>query len=125
MYPCRYLYEFLYGWLSSALNNVESIMAEQEAANAGNSNNSGSGGGGRRAPRPPRHKKRPTPRPSQHEALMCQIMQNLCGGYYKVIYFIHFTFFSIVLHCLKYSVSVGSSGISKSRKNTQSAFSFR
>lgn len=80
----RYLYEFLYGWLNSALNNVESILAEQEAANAGNSANSGGGGGGRRAPRPPRHKKRPTPRPSQQEALMCQIMQNLCGGYYKV-----------------------------------------
>ncbi|XP_077297193.1 N-alpha-acetyltransferase 35 isoform X2 [Arctopsyche grandis] len=80
-----YLYEFLYGWLNSALNNVESILAEQEAANASNSANSGGGGGGRRAPRPPRHKKRPTPRPSQHEALMCQIMQNLCGGYYKAL----------------------------------------
>ncbi|KAG7310892.1 hypothetical protein JYU34_003724 [Plutella xylostella] len=65
-----YLYEFLFGWLVSALGRATSLAAE------GVSRTDGKKGGCRKKRRG---------RPDARELLMCQIMQNMCGGYYKAL----------------------------------------
>ncbi|GBP13217.1 N-alpha-acetyltransferase 35, NatC auxiliary subunit [Eumeta japonica] len=67
-----YLYEFLYGWLVSALGRAEGLAAEGARRLESNKK-----GGARK------QKKRI--RPYAREALMCQVMQNMCGGYYKAL----------------------------------------
>ncbi|XP_041975143.1 N-alpha-acetyltransferase 35, NatC auxiliary subunit isoform X2 [Aricia agestis] len=62
-----YLYEFLYGWLVSALGRAEGLAGETKKADA----------------RKGRKMKRR--RPYAREALMCQVLQNMCGGYYKAL----------------------------------------
>ncbi|XP_059048022.1 N-alpha-acetyltransferase 35, NatC auxiliary subunit isoform X2 [Achroia grisella] len=66
-----YLYEFLYGWLVSALGRAETL------ANEGARRADAKRGGARK------QKKRS--RPYAREGLMCQVMQNMCGGYYKAL----------------------------------------
>lgn len=68
--PFRYLYEFLYGWLISALGRAEGLAGE--GAKRGDSKRSGV------------KKQKKRTRPYAREGLMCQILQNMCGGYYKV-----------------------------------------
>ncbi|XP_063548798.1 N-alpha-acetyltransferase 35, NatC auxiliary subunit isoform X1 [Cydia strobilella] len=68
-----YLYEFLYGWLVSALGRAEGLAGE------------GGAGGGRRADAKKGARKKKRTRPYAREALMCQVMQNMCGGYYKAL----------------------------------------
>ncbi|XP_037968922.2 N-alpha-acetyltransferase 35, NatC auxiliary subunit [Plutella xylostella] len=65
-----YLYEFLFGWLVSALGRATSLAAE------GAIRTDGKKGGCRKKRRG---------RPDARELLMCQIMQNMCGGYYKAL----------------------------------------
>ncbi|XP_028155763.1 N-alpha-acetyltransferase 35, NatC auxiliary subunit [Ostrinia furnacalis] len=66
-----YLYEFLYGWLVSALGRAETLAFEgakrQDAKRAG------------------ARKQKKRTRPYAREGLMCQVMQNMCGGYYKAL----------------------------------------
>ncbi|CAH0695085.1 unnamed protein product [Spodoptera exigua] len=65
-----YLYEFLYGWLVSALGRAENL----------------SGDSGRRDSRDSRRRKtKKRVRPYAREGLLCNVMQNLCGGYYKAL----------------------------------------
>ncbi|XP_045447670.1 N-alpha-acetyltransferase 35, NatC auxiliary subunit [Melitaea cinxia] len=61
-----YLYEFLYGWLLSALGRAEGLAAERKD--------------GKKAVR-----KKKRSRPYAREGLMCQVMQNMCGGYFKAL----------------------------------------
>ncbi|XP_039758508.1 N-alpha-acetyltransferase 35, NatC auxiliary subunit isoform X1 [Pararge aegeria] len=65
-----YLYEFLYGWLVSALGRADGLAGEVRKSDAKKS-------GARKL------KKRT--RPYAREGLMCQVMQNMCGGYYKAL----------------------------------------
>jgi hypothetical protein len=71
---CRYLYEFLYGWLVSALTRADSFLIEQEVSADGHRG---------RSAKKNRAKKRKT-RPYGKEITMYQALQNLCGGFYKV-----------------------------------------
>ncbi|XP_013177361.1 PREDICTED: N-alpha-acetyltransferase 35, NatC auxiliary subunit isoform X1 [Papilio xuthus] len=64
-----YLYEFLYGWLVSALGRAEALSGEAARRDT------------KRGAR--KHKKRA--RPHAREGLMCQVLQNMCGGYYKAL----------------------------------------
>ncbi|XP_026319501.1 N-alpha-acetyltransferase 35, NatC auxiliary subunit isoform X2 [Hyposmocoma kahamanoa] len=66
-----YLYEFLYGWLISALGRAEGLAGE--GAKRGDSKRSGV------------KKQKKRTRPYAREGLMCQILQNMCGGYYKAL----------------------------------------
>lgn len=70
----RYLYEFLYGWLVSALTRADSFLIEQEVTVEGHRG---------RSAKKNRSKKRKT-RPYGREIAMYQALQNLCGGFYKV-----------------------------------------
>ncbi|XP_023934017.1 N-alpha-acetyltransferase 35, NatC auxiliary subunit isoform X2 [Bicyclus anynana] len=65
-----YLYEFLYGWLVSALGRAEGLASETRKADVKKSG--------------VRKQKKRT-RPYAREGLMCQVMQNMCGGYYKAL----------------------------------------
>ncbi|XP_068626946.1 N-alpha-acetyltransferase 35, NatC auxiliary subunit isoform X2 [Battus philenor] len=65
-----YLYEFLYGWLLSALGRAEGLAGETVRRETKRSSAR-------------KHKKRT--RPYAREALMCQVLQNMCGGYYKAL----------------------------------------
>ncbi|XP_069688457.1 N-alpha-acetyltransferase 35, NatC auxiliary subunit isoform X3 [Periplaneta americana] len=69
-----YLYEFLYGWLVSALSRADSFLLEQEAMA-----DSHKGRGAKKN----KAKKKKT-RPYGKEIAMHQALQNLCGGFYKV-----------------------------------------
>lgn len=72
-----YLYEFLYGWLVSAITRANTFLMEQNVHNDANK--------GRRGKKRARSKKKKsTSRPYNLEILMYQAMQNICGGYYKV-----------------------------------------
>ncbi|XP_043265952.1 N-alpha-acetyltransferase 35, NatC auxiliary subunit [Colletes gigas] len=70
-----YLYEFLYGWLVSAITRADTFLKEQDEQNDARK--------GRRARK--NNKKKSTPRPYNLEILMYQAMQNICGGYYKAL----------------------------------------
>lgn len=72
-----YLYEFLYGWLISAITRADSFMMEQELINE-----SQKGKGSKKSAK--NRKKRSSPRPFCLEIMMYQALQNICGGYYKV-----------------------------------------
>ncbi|KAM3967716.1 LOW QUALITY PROTEIN: N-alpha-acetyltransferase 35 [Aphomia sociella] len=66
-----YLYEFLYGWLVSALGRAETLA--NEGARRADAKRSGT------------RKQKKRTRPYAREGLMCQVMQNMCGGYYKAL----------------------------------------
>ncbi|KAJ4436505.1 hypothetical protein ANN_16536 [Periplaneta americana] len=70
-----YLYEFLYGWLVSALSRADSFLLEQEAMA-----DSHKGRGAKKN----KAKKKKT-RPYGKEIAMHQALQNLCGGFYKAM----------------------------------------
>ncbi|XP_076630546.1 N-alpha-acetyltransferase 35 [Colletes latitarsis] len=73
-----YLYEFLYGWLVSAITRADTFLKEQDEQNDARK--------GRRARKSAKNnKKKSTPRPYNLEILMYQAMQNICGGYYKAL----------------------------------------
>lgn len=75
-YVFWYLYEFLYGWMISALSRADSFLMEQDARSEQLSR------GGRNVKKGKR-KKRPCPH--SREIFVSQAYQNLCGGYYKTI----------------------------------------
>lgn len=66
-----YLYEFLYGWLVSALGRAEGLANETTKRIEGK--------------RAGVRKQKKRTRPYAREGLMCQVMQNMCGGYYKAL----------------------------------------
>ncbi|XP_060805170.1 N-alpha-acetyltransferase 35, NatC auxiliary subunit isoform X1 [Amyelois transitella] len=68
-----YLNEFLYGWLVSALGRAEALAGAGAGARRGEARR----GGARKL------KKRS--RAHAHEGLMCQVLQNMCGGYHKAL----------------------------------------
>lgn len=80
-----YLYEFLYGWLVSAITRADSFLMEQDIQNEAHK-----GRGSRKSAKNKR--KKVAPRPYSLEILMYQAMQNICGGYYKVMLFIIYIF---------------------------------
>lgn len=71
-----YLYEFLYGWMVSALNRANTFLAEQESKaeqlmmKGRNSK---------------RNKKKRKTLPHKREVILNQALQHLCGGYYKAV----------------------------------------
>ncbi|XP_063981610.1 N-alpha-acetyltransferase 35, NatC auxiliary subunit [Diachasmimorpha longicaudata] len=73
-----YLYQFLYGWLVSALTRADSFLMEQEIHSEMQK-----GRGGKKSAKS--KKKKMAPRPYSLEILMCQVLQNLCGGYFKAL----------------------------------------
>ncbi|KZC10889.1 N-alpha-acetyltransferase 35, NatC auxiliary subunit, partial [Dufourea novaeangliae] len=73
-----YLYEFLYGWLVSALTRADMSLMDQDVHNDAHK--------GRSAKKSAKNKKKKsTPRPNDLEILMYRAMQNICGGYYKAL----------------------------------------
>ncbi|XP_006607214.1 N-alpha-acetyltransferase 35, NatC auxiliary subunit isoform X2 [Apis dorsata] len=73
-----YLYEFLYGWLVSAITRANTFLMEQDVHNDAHK-----GRGGKKSAK--NKKKKSTSRPYNLEILMYQAMQNICGGYYKAL----------------------------------------
>lgn len=73
---CRYLYEFLYGWLVSALSRADSFLVENELINELQKSKNTS-------KKKPKHKRKP--RPYNRDIVYYQALQNMCGGYYKVL----------------------------------------
>lgn len=70
-----YLYEFLYGWMISALSRADTFFMEQEARAEqlkGNRNVK-------------KNKRKKKTCPHSREIFVNQALQNLCGGYYKTI----------------------------------------
>ncbi|OWR50381.1 MAK10 protein [Danaus plexippus plexippus] len=63
-----YLYDFLYRWLLSALGQAETLAGDV-----------------RRDKKAANRKQKKKVRPYARERLMCQVMQNMCGGYYKAL----------------------------------------
>ncbi|OXU25008.1 hypothetical protein TSAR_013448 [Trichomalopsis sarcophagae] len=77
-----YLYEFLYGWLVSAITRADSFIMEQDMQNESRAINQK----GRSSKKSAKNKKKKvTPRPFHLEILMYQAMQNICGGFYKAL----------------------------------------
>ncbi|XP_042909668.1 N-alpha-acetyltransferase 35, NatC auxiliary subunit isoform X2 [Parasteatoda tepidariorum] len=71
-----YLYEFLYGWMVSALSRANSYLSEQECKAEQMSQK------GRNSKR---NKKKKRIQPHKREIILTQALQNLCGGYYKAV----------------------------------------
>ncbi|XP_008554508.1 N-alpha-acetyltransferase 35, NatC auxiliary subunit [Microplitis demolitor] len=73
-----YLNHFLYGWLVSALTRADSFLMEQDIHSEMHK-----GRGGKKSAK--NKKKKVTPRPYSLEMLMYQVLQNICGGYFKAL----------------------------------------
>uniref|UniRef100_T1JNY4 Protein MAK10 homolog n=1 Tax=Strigamia maritima TaxID=126957 RepID=T1JNY4_STRMM len=73
-YVFWYLFEFLYGWMVSALSRADSFLLEQETYIEQQK--------GRSAKKKNKKKKL---RPHGREITLYQAYQNLCGGYYKAL----------------------------------------
>ncbi|XP_076336394.1 N-alpha-acetyltransferase 35 isoform X2 [Tachypleus tridentatus] len=71
-----YLYEFLYGWMVSALSRADNFLLEQEARCEQQQQKN------RNAKK---NKKKKKTRRHGREILLNQAFQNLCGGYYKAV----------------------------------------
>lgn len=82
----RYLYEFVYVWLVSALSRADAMLLEQD----GYDTNRG-GKSGRSSKNKNRNRKKH--RPYGKEITYNQALQHLCGGYYKVVFWCLFPFF--------------------------------
>lgn len=70
-----YLYEFLYGWMVSALSRADNFWMDQDSKNDQNQK-------GRNSKKNKKKKKTP---PHTRESILNQALQNLCGGYYKAV----------------------------------------
>lgn len=81
MFCFRYLYEFLYVWLVSALSRADAMLLEQDGYETNKTGKSGRSSKNRN-----RNKKKH--RPYGKEITYNQALQHLCGGYYKVYRFI-------------------------------------
>lgn len=81
LYIFWYLYEFLFGWVVSALTRADSFLA-QDAMNSG-----AEGGGGAAGSKKGKDKKKKNrggaTKPYANEIILNQALQNMCGGYYK------------------------------------------
>jgi hypothetical protein len=75
--PHRYLYEFLYGWIVSALTRADSFIFEQECTSEQYKNLS-------RGQKKTKLKKKKM-KPYSRECMSMQALQNICGGYYKAL----------------------------------------
>ncbi|XP_017303933.1 uncharacterized protein LOC103520226, partial [Diaphorina citri] len=88
-----YLYEFLYAWLISALTRADNFLVEQEMLNEVQSAAAQHGAGavqtgGKRAAgggKKSKGKSRKKSRAATREIVMYQALQNMCGGYFKVL----------------------------------------
>lgn len=78
LYIFWYLYEFLFGWVVSALTRADSFLA-QDALNGGGGSQPESAKRGKEK----KKKNRGTLKPYASEILLNQALQNMCGGYYK------------------------------------------
>lgn len=74
----RYLYEFLYGWLVSALTRADSFIVGQDVLEPKNRPNKKSR----------TKKKKPKPYKYRREIVYYQALQNMCGGFYKASFFL-------------------------------------
>lgn len=73
----RYLYEFLFGWIISALTRADSFLFEQECISDQYKNLS-------RGQKKTKLKKKKM-KPYGRECMFTQALQNICGGYYKAL----------------------------------------
>lgn len=73
----RYLYEFLFGWIISALTRADNFLFEQECASEQFKNLSK----GQKKSKLKKKKMKPYVR----ECMFTQALQDLCGGYYKAL----------------------------------------
>lgn len=73
----RYLYEFLFGWIVSALTRADSFLLEQECISEQFKNLSK----GQKKSKLKKKKMKPYGR----EMMFTQALQNVCGGYYKAL----------------------------------------
>ena len=87
----RYLYEFLYGWLVSALLRANNVLVELDFLPDPHTKGRGS--------KKNKPKKKKT-QPFGKEITLNQALQNMCGGYYKVVLNI-FSFVNLSLKCLQ------------------------
>ena len=80
---CRYLYEFIYGWLVSALTRADTFLMEQDLITEVQK----SKGNNKK-----KNKFRKKSRIYNRDILYFQALQNMCGGYYKVIHKCYFNY---------------------------------
>lgn len=73
----RYLYEFLYGWLVSALNRADSFIVGLDVIDIAKN---------RPNKKQRAKKKKPKPYKYRREIVYYQALQNMCGGYYKALF---------------------------------------
>lgn len=73
----RYLYEFLFGWIISALTRADSFLLEQECISEQYKNLS-------RGQKKSKLKKKKM-KPYGRDLMNTQALQNICGGYYKAL----------------------------------------
>ncbi|CAH0561847.1 unnamed protein product [Brassicogethes aeneus] len=71
-----YLFEFLYGWLTSALSRADSFLVENEIILELQRNKGA-------IKKKTKYKKKP--RPYNKHIIYLQALQNMCGGYYKAL----------------------------------------
>lgn len=75
LFSIRYLYEFLYGWLVSALTRADTFLIEQELIMEVQKT---------KGTNKKKSKYKKKTRPYNRDILYFQALQNMCGGYYKV-----------------------------------------
>lgn len=73
-FPNRYLYEFLFGWILSALNRADAFLQEFISEQFKNLSK------GQKT-----KMKKKKMKPYEREFMFTQALQNLCGGYYKAL----------------------------------------
>lgn len=80
LYIFWYLYEFLFGWVVSALTRADSFLAQDALHGRGGVQPSTEGA---KRGKEKKKKNRGTLKPYASEILLNQALQNMCGGYYK------------------------------------------
>lgn len=81
LYIFWYLYEFLFGWVVSALTRADSFLSVDSGGGA-----AGAGAGaeaGKKGKDAKKKKQRAPVKPYANEIMLNQALQNMCGGYYK------------------------------------------
>lgn len=81
LYIFWYLYEFLFGWVVSALTRADSFLA-QEALNSESLAGVKAAKNGKKKDKS-KKKNRGNVKPYANEIMQNQALQNMCGGYYK------------------------------------------
>lgn len=81
LYIFWYLYEFLFGWVVSALTRADSFLAVVDQGQVDVV--AGAGKKGKEKEKKNKKQKGPPTKPYAHEILLNQALQNMCGGYYK------------------------------------------